>query len=88
MPKLSVEIPDTLSIGDFMLNEQYGRYPLAKSRPPFVCGLSGKAPSATDVKEQVELLARGLSKELGWQPNEGNEWDKVAAVYSLNTVSF
>ncbi|KFZ11034.1 hypothetical protein V502_07784 [Pseudogymnoascus sp. VKM F-4520 (FW-2644)] len=88
VPKLSVEIPDTLSIGDFMLNEQHGRYPLTKSKPPFVCGLSGKAPSATDVKEQVDLLARGLSKELGWQPNEGNEWDKVAAVYSLNTIDY
>lgn len=39
-----------------------------------------------DVKDRVEYLARGLAKELGFQPNKGNEWDKVIAVFSVNTV--
>jgi hypothetical protein len=87
VPKLQIEIPDTVPISDFMFEERYGRYPLATARPPFICGLSGKGPSAPHVKEQIDFLARGLSKELGWQPNEGTEWDKVSAVFSLNTVS-
>jgi hypothetical protein len=87
VPEFSREIPDSISIYDFMFDEQYGRYPLRKSRSPFICGISGKSPSALDVKKNVDYLARGLSKELGWQPNEGTEWDKVAGVFSLNTVS-
>jgi hypothetical protein len=36
--------------------------------------------------DRVEHLARALSKELGWQPNRGTEWDKVAGIFALNTV--
>ena len=70
-----------------MLEEHYGRYPLGYSRSPFTCGITGKAPSILEVKEQVDYLARGLAKELGWSPNEGTEFDKIAGVFSVNTVS-
>lgn len=36
--------------------------------------------------ERVDHLARTLSKEFGWDPNQGTEWDKVAAIFALNTV--
>lgn len=39
-----------------------------------------------EVKERVDYLARGLAKELGWQPNQGSEWDKVVGVFSVNTL--
>ena len=69
-----------------MLNEEFGRHPLHHARAPFTCGLSGVEYSALEVRDRVEKLARGLSKELGWQPNKGTEWDKVVGVFSLNTV--
>ena len=69
-----------------MLNERYGRHPLAQSKPPFTCGLTGAEYSAVEVRERVDKLARALSKELGWQANKGTEWDKVAGVFSINTV--
>ena len=69
-----------------MLDEQYGRHPLAKSRPPFTCGISGAEYSALEVRDRVDRLARALSCELGWHPNEGTEWDKVIGVFSVNTV--
>ncbi|KAL8706179.1 MAG: hypothetical protein Q9201_000757 [Fulgogasparrea decipioides] len=69
-----------------MLDEQYGRRPLDDSRPPFTCGLTGAQYSAPEVKDRVDKLARALSKELGWQPNKGTEWDKVAGVFSVNTI--
>lgn len=40
-----------------------------------------------DMRDRVDYLARGLSKELGFHPNEATEWDKVIAVFSVNTVS-
>jgi ribosome assembly protein SQT1 len=69
-----------------MFDENYGRYPLGYSKPPFTCGISGKTYSALEVKERIDYLARGLAKELGWRPNAGTEWDKVIGVFSVNTV--
>ena len=86
VPKLAFDPPDSIPISEFMLNESYGRHPLAQSRPPFTCGLTGAEYSAVEVRERVDKLARALSKELDWQANRGTEWDKVAGVFSLNTV--
>jgi len=69
-----------------MLNEAHGRYPIKKSKNPYTCGLSGQTYSTAEVADRVENLARGLSKELGWLPNKGTEWDKVIGIFALNTV--
>lgn len=69
-----------------MLNEKHGRKPLKSSRNPFTCGITGKTYTASEQVQRVEHLARALSKELGWQPNTGAEWDKVMGIFSLNTV--
>lgn len=86
VPKLPFDPPDSIPISEFMLNEKYGRHPLSKSKPPFTCGLTGKEYSALEVRERVDKLARALSKELSWNPNQGTEWDKVAGIFSVNTV--
>lgn len=84
-PKLP-DIPD-LPIFDFIFDEKCGRHPIAKSRHPFVCGLTGKSYSVTETKDRIELLARALARELGWKVNEGSEFQKVVGVFALNTVS-
>jgi ribosome assembly protein SQT1 len=86
VPRLAFDPPDSIPISEFMLNERYGRYPLGKSKPPFTCGLTRAEYSAVEVRERVDKLARALSKELDWQVNRGTEWDKVAGVFSINTV--
>ena len=85
-PKLSHDPPDSIPVSDFMLNEQYGRYPLHLARQPFTCGLTGSGYSALEVRDRVNKLARALSEELGWGPNKGTEWDKVVGIFSVNTV--
>jgi hypothetical protein len=80
-------IPDNISISEFMLNEKHGRRAHATSRDPYTCGFTGKSYSSQETANRVDLLARGLSKELGWAPNQGSEWDKTLAVFTLNTVS-
>ena len=87
VPELPFDPPDSIPLNEFMLNEQYGRYPLSKSNPPFTCGLTGAEYSALEVRDRVDNLARALSKELSWKVNEGTEWDKVAGIFSVNTVS-
>lgn len=69
-----------------MLNEKYGRHPFAQSRQPFTCGISGVGYSALQVRDRVEHLAKALTKEFAWDLSSGSEWDKVVAVFSLNTV--
>ena len=86
VPKLPFEPPDSIPISEFMLNERYGRHPLAQSKPPFTCGLDGTEYSAVEVRERVDKLARALSQELGWPVNQGTEWEKVAGIFSVNTV--
>ncbi|KAF9732435.1 AMP-binding enzyme [Paraphaeosphaeria minitans] len=86
VPKLPFDPPNSISIADFIFDENYGRHPLGYSRPMFTCGITGKEYSTLEVKERVDYLARGLAKEFGWRPNEGSEWDKVIGVFSVNTL--
>jgi hypothetical protein len=69
-----------------MLNDKHGRAPLKESRDPFTCGLTGKTYTAVEMADRVEHLAKALSKEFGWHPNQGTEWDKVIGIFALNTV--
>ena len=79
-------IPDDVTIGEFMLNEKYGRHPIARSRDPFTCGLTKKSYSTQEVVERVDFLARAIAKEFNWEPNRGTEWDKTLGVFALNSV--
>lgn len=67
-------VPDSIPICEFMLNEKYGRVAHDKSRDPYTCGLTGKSYSSQEVVSRVDQIARGLSKEFGWKPNQGSEW--------------
>jgi hypothetical protein len=80
------EVPDTVSIPDFLFDEQHGRKQLSKSKDPFTCGLSGTTRTAQEQKQEVDYLARALNKEFGWKVNEGTEYDKVVNVFAFNTV--
>lgn len=88
VPQLPIDPPDSIPIAEFMRNEAYGRQPIAKSRHPFTCGITGRSYSAPELFERSESFARALAKRLQWQPNEGTPWDKVLAIFSLNTIDF
>jgi long-subunit acyl-CoA synthetase (AMP-forming) len=85
VPKLP-EVPDSIPVCDFMLDEQYGRRPISDSWDPYTCGISGKSITSQQQKDMVEPLARALAKEFGWKVNHGTEYDKVAGVFALNTI--
>ncbi|KAH7234354.1 hypothetical protein B0J15DRAFT_454801 [Fusarium solani] len=88
VPELPVAPPDSIPIVEFMSNEAYGRRPLSESRHPFTCGITGRTYSATELFQRSEYVARSLAKILGWEANQGTAWDKVLAIFSLNTVDF
>ncbi|KAJ5221951.1 Acyl-CoA ligase inpC [Penicillium citrinum] len=79
-------IPDNIPISEFMLNEKYGRVAHEHARDPYTCGLTGQTYSSRQVVDRVDWIARGLAKEFGWKANQGSEWDKTLAVFSVNTI--
>lgn len=82
----SAEVPDSITIEEFFTKENYGRVPFAQSRNPYTCGITGTTYTAKEVAARTDHLARSLSKVLGFDPNDGTEWDRVVCLYSLNTV--
>ncbi|KAF1816469.1 phenylacetyl-CoA ligase-like protein [Eremomyces bilateralis CBS 781.70] len=88
VPQLAFDPPDDVSICDFILDDKYARHPLKDSRPPFVCGITGKSYTGLEVKERIQHVAAGLSKELGWLPNDGSDWDKVLCIFSTNAIDY
>lgn len=70
-----------------MRDDRYRALPLADSRNPFTCGLTGRSYSYATLFQRVEFLARALSARTGWQPNEEVvAWDKVVGIFCVNTV--
>lgn len=81
--------PDDIPVHEFMFGERpgEGRRPITESKDPFTCGLTGKSYPAAEVGERIQYLARALGEELGCKVDEGSEFDKVIAIFSVNTVS-
>ncbi|KAF4555244.1 AMP-binding enzyme-like protein 3 [Elsinoe fawcettii] len=88
VPALPEHIPDDITLAEFMYDEKHGRYPIAKSRHPFTCGLTGKSYTHAQVFERSELLAKALSKRLDWSPHRHSPWDKVVCIFSLNSIDY
>lgn len=82
------DIPDSVPLHQFMHQEQYGRYPISKSRNPFTCGLTGKSHTTEAFFSRSEYLGRSLAKRLDWTSSgEASPWERVCCVFSLNSVS-
>ncbi|TPX08638.1 uncharacterized protein E0L32_009827 [Thyridium curvatum] len=81
-----VEVPDSCSIEDFIFDEKYGRHCIQKSLSPFTCGITGKSRTISEVRHFVSDLAKGLAKRLGWVVPPENQWERVASMFSQNSI--
>jgi hypothetical protein len=90
IPELKISPPDSVPIHEFLFGqhaeEDYGRYPIEASEPPFTCSLTGASYSAVEVRDRIELLATALADQLKWKVESENELDKVLSIYSENSV--
>ncbi|RKL00734.1 hypothetical protein BFJ68_g12600 [Fusarium oxysporum] len=73
---------------DFINTEKAGRKNFDKSKRPYTCGVTGKSRTAEEVAQRVDFLARGLAKTVGFDPHDGTAWDRVVAIYALNTIDY
>ena len=85
VPRLP-EIPDSVPLWKFLLDESYGRASHGRSRHPFTCGLSGLSYTSEDFVKRTQNLAKGLQRELEWVTTNGSELDRVICVFTFNTV--
>ncbi|KAM7209621.1 hypothetical protein V8F20_000024 [Naviculisporaceae sp. PSN 640] len=88
VPPMPIDPPDSITIGQFMRDESYGRRPIAKSGNPFTCGLTGKTYTAAEAFERCDNISKALAKIMGWEPNVDSPWDKVISVFSYNTIDY
>ncbi|KAI1379725.1 acetyl-CoA synthetase-like protein [Hypoxylon crocopeplum] len=88
VPQLPFDPPDSVPLHEFWSSERYGRQPLAKSRNPYTCGITGKTYTTAEMTERYNLLARSLSKRMGWRVSEETPWDKVVGVFSFNSIDY
>jgi hypothetical protein len=81
------EVPDSIAVGEFILHQNtHLPQQSIDNRALFVDAISGKSFNIKDIQTRVEWLARALAQQLDWAPNKGSPWDKVVAIYGLNTV--
>ncbi|KAF3910801.1 hypothetical protein ABW20_dc0103169 [Dactylellina cionopaga] len=88
-------LPDHIPAGEFVLNPAYGRADPEKSNPPYVCGLTGKSYSVTEVAARAEYAARAIKRLLKIDdinkggPQAGfSEWEKVIGLFSINCIDY
>ncbi|KAH7185015.1 uncharacterized protein B0J16DRAFT_340773 [Fusarium flagelliforme] len=81
-------IPDSISVADFINTDKAGRKDFSSSRSPYTCGVTGQSRSAAEVAQRVDFLARGLAKNVAFDAHDGTAWDRVVAIYALNTIDY
>lgn len=88
VPRFSFTPPHSIPVHEFLLKDdrRYGRHPIAASKPPFTCGITGRSYTAVEVADRVDFLARALGTRLACPVNEGSELNKVISIFSFNTV--
>lgn len=87
VPEIATEVPDSVPLGQFVLETTSSSCTIGGEPRLFVDGISGHSYSAQEIRQRIEWLSTALANRLGWSPNTGSPWDKVVAIYSLNTVS-
>jgi hypothetical protein len=76
----------SITLPQFMYEDHHGRKVKRSSRAPFTCGVTGRSYSAVEVAQRVDYLARSLAATLGFDNEEGTEWERVVGIFSYNSV--
>ena len=86
-PKVTqADIPDDLSLTDFVFSDQYRPHSCESSPKPFVDSIKGHGYSVEETRRRVEWLAAGLAAHVGMEPMNEEVWDRVVSVFTVNNV--
>ena len=84
----ATEVPDSITLEEFVSNPKYGRRNLSQSRNPYTCGITGQTRTPDEVHQRTGHVARAIAKRLSFDPQDGTEWDRVVCLFSVNTVRY
>ena len=80
------DIPDDVSLSDFIFDDSLRPRRCADSPPPFVDSISGKGVDIAETQRRIEWLAAGLASKLGIEDVSGDVWQRVVGLFTVNNV--
>ena len=87
-PKLNDnDIPDDISLGDFVFSDRYRPRKCQDSPAPFIASVDGASYNVEETRQRIEWLATGLADRLQLKDTTGSEWNRVVSIFAVNNVS-
>lgn len=87
-PKVNeADIPDDLSLTDFVFHDGYRPHKCENSPTPFIDSVGGTGYDIIETRQRIEWLAAGLADQLGINDTTGDVWGRVVSVFAVNNVS-
>ena len=87
-PKLNDnDIPDNVSLEDFVFDDRYRPRKCKESPPPFIESVDGTLYTLRETQQRIEWLAAGLASQLQIKDDVGDVWDRVVSIFAVNSVS-
>ncbi|KAI5456050.1 hypothetical protein BGZ63DRAFT_367946 [Mariannaea sp. PMI_226] len=80
------DIPDDMSLGDFLFDDRYRTRKCDDSPPPFIDSISGTGHSISETKKRIEWLAAGLASHLQIKDVTGDALDRVVGLFAVNNT--
>ena len=87
-PKVTdADIPDDISLTDFVFNDGFRPHKCDDSPKPFVDSIDGLGYGVHETRQRIEWLAAGLAAQLSIRTTTGDGFDRVVSVFAVNNVS-
>lgn len=87
-PRLTdADIPDDLSLADFLFDDRHRPRKCQDSPPPFIDSVDGSGHGVQETRQRIEWLAAGLASQLGIEDVTGDHWGRVIGLFTVNNVS-
>lgn len=81
------DIPDDLSLSDFIFDDRFRPRRCADSSRPFIDSISGTGYDIPETRRRIDYLAAGLANQLGIEDISGDVWQRVVGLFAVNNVS-
>lgn len=81
------DIPDDLSLSDFIFDDRFRPRKCEDSPYPFIDSISGTGYDIPETRRRIDCLAAGLANQLDIDDISGDVWQRVVGLFTVNNVS-